>query len=429
MVLAIQKIRTREILDSRGIPTVEADVVLNDGIFGRAAVPSGASTGSYEAVERRDGGERFGGKGVQSVLHAIQTVIEPQLVGWDAEDQRALDTLLRHLDGTANKANLGANALLAVSLAMARASANAKQLPLYRYLRYKLSFPNLPMCLPMPLVNVINGGVHADNDLAIQEFMIVPVGAHRFTEAIGMCSEVFQALKNSLKKQGHNTNVGDEGGLAPQFHTTKEVFEALLVGVQQAGYQPGKDICFALDCAANELFDGKNYKIDGITMSSHDLISYYEDLTQNYPIVSIEDGLQEDDWEGWHELTQRLGSRLQLVGDDLYVTHLPRLKKGFEEEASNAILIKPNQVGTLTETLDVTQIAQSHPWNAIISHRSGETEDTFIADLAVAVGAGQIKAGSTSRSERLAKYNQLIRIEEELGDKAVFSSFGEGIRS
>lgn len=415
----IQEIKAREILDSRGIPTVEVDVITSEGIKGRAAVPSGASTGSYEAVEKRDGDvHRFHGKGVQKALANIQKIIKPSLLGKNVEDQQAIDRIMCQLDGTENKSQLGANATLAVSLASARAASQLQNKPLYRYLGQG------PYVLPMPLVNILNGGAHADNNIDIQEFMIVPTGAQCFTEAIRLCSEVFHSLKALLKILGHNTNVGDEGGVAPNLRSSHEAFDILMQAIEKAGYRVGTDIKFALDIAANELYDGEKYFIDGKTLSSSEMVHYYQKLIESYPIISIEDGLSEDDWEGWQELTRYLGNRLQLVGDDLFVTNPKRLEKGFEKNTGNAILIKLNQIGTLSETLTTLQMAHQKGWKTIISHRSGETEDTFIADLSVAVGSGQIKTGSTTRSERLAKYNQLIRIEEELGREANFSCFG-----
>lgn len=428
----IKEIRAREILDSRGIPTVEADVLTEHG-FGRAAVPSGASTGSHEAIEKRDGDpKRFFGKGVQQAVAAVREAIAPALVGKSAANQEEIDQLLCDLDGTENKAHLGANAILAVSLAVARAESEGHGIPLYRYLRklakeiapcplYSLDAPYI---LPRPLVNILNGGAHADNAIDVQEFMIVPTGAATFAEALRMSSEVFHALKTLLKKSGHNTNVGDEGGIAPNLNTTQEAFEALLAAIQQAGYRPGEDVKFALDVAASEFFAEGHYTLEGQTLTTEGMIDTLATWTECHPIVSIEDGLAEDDWAGWQALTQRLSRKIQLVGDDLFVTNPKRLQRGLSEQAGNAILIKLNQIGTLTETLKAIALAQNNGWKTIISHRSGETEDTFIADLAVAVNAGQIKTGSTSRSERLAKYNRLLRIEEELGNAAKFSTFG-----
>lgn len=418
-MIIIQNIYSREILDSRGIPTVEADVILSDGICGRAAVPSGASTGSYEAIERRDNDPtRFHGKGVLNAVQDIQKIIAPALLNQDAENQVEIDAIMRHLDGTDNKSKLGANAILAVSLALARAVSNAKKIPLYQY----LGTGNM---LPMPLVNVLNGGAHADNSIDIQEFMLVPTSASSFSEAIRMCSEVFQSLKSILKKKGLNTNVGDEGGVAPNLRSSEEAFDYLIQAIEAANYHVKKDFHFAVDVAASELFHNGTYSIDNKQLTSDQMIEYYHHLVTTYPIISIEDGLGEDDWEGWRALTQTLGSKIQLVGDDLFVTNPTRLARGIEEKAGNAILIKLNQIGSLTETLEVIKMAQTQKWNTIISHRSGETEDPFIADLSVAINAGQIKTGSISRSERLAKYNQLIRIEEALGEHAQFSKFGK----
>lgn len=417
-MLTIQHIHAREILDSRGIPTVEAELTLSDGSVGRAAVPSGASTGSHEAIERRDGdSKRFRGKGVLNAVQDVQKIIAPALLEKDAEDQAGIDALLCALDGTENKSKLGANAILSVSLALARAVANARKLPLYRSL-------GTGVLLPMPLVNVLNGGAHADNPIDIQEFMLVPTGASSFSQAIRMCCEVFQSLKSYLKKNGLNTNVGDEGGVAPALRSSKEAFDVLMHAIEAAEYHPGKDFHFAIDVASSELYQDKKYHIDGEKLSSEQMVEYYRDLIHAYPIISIEDGLSEDDWEGWRLLTEELGRHVQLVGDDLFVTNTQRVEKGIRERSANAVLIKLNQIGTLTQTLNVIESAKAAGWQAVISHRSGETEDTFIADLAVAVQAGQIKTGSTSRSERLAKYNQLLRIEEALGSQAQFSTFG-----
>jgi enolase len=403
-------------LDSRGIPTVEVDVFLSNGVCGRAAVPSGASTGSYEAVERRDGDlSRYGGKGVKLVVKDIQQIIFPALRGKAAENQSEIDDVLRSLDGTPNKAKLGANGILAVSLACARAAARTQNVPLYKYLGQGCT-------LPMPMVNVLNGGSHADNDIDIQEFMIVPVGADSFSDALRMCSEVFHSLRSSLKNLGCSTNVGDEGGVAPDLNSASEAFDILMKSIEQAGYKPGVDISFALDVASSELFDGLMYKMEGRVLSLDEMISYYKELIHKYPIISIEDGLNEDDWRGWRDMTQRLPDT-QIVGDDLFVTNSARLKRGISENSANAVLVKLNQIGTLTETLDVINLAKSNDWNFIISHRSGETDDTFIADLAVSVDATQIKTGCTSRGERTSKYNQLLRIEEELGANARFSTF------
>lgn len=429
----IKQIRAREILDSRGIPTVEVDVLTEHGL-GRAAVPSGASTGSHEAIERRDGDpSRFFGKGVQGAVTAVREIIAPALLGRSAANQQELDRLMCELDGTGNKSRLGANAILAVSLAVARAESEGHAIPLYRYLR-KIAQEIAPCpfyaldasyILPRPLVNILNGGAHADNAIDVQEFMIVPVGAPTFREALRVCAEVFHALKGLLKKEGHNTNVGDEGGIAPNLNTTEEAFAALVQAIRQAGYKTEEDVRFALDVAASELLKEDHYILEGKSLTTDGMIDTLTEWAERFPIVSIEDGLAEDDWTGWQKLTDRIGERVQLVGDDLFVTNPNRLQKGLEKQAGNAILIKLNQIGTLTETLETIALAQNNGWKTIISHRSGETEDTFIADLAVAVNAGQIKTGSTSRSERLAKYNRLLRIEEELGVSAQFSTFGQ----
>ena len=412
-------IQGREILDSRGTPTVEVDVTLEDGSFGRAAVPSGASTGVHEAVELRDGDkDRFGGKGVLNAVNAVNTEIYDALIGLDAEEQIALDRTMIELDGTENKGRLGANAILGVSLAVAKAAAETTALPLYRYIGGALAH-----VLPVPMMNILNGGKHADNPIDIQEFMIMPVGASSCSEAIRMGAEVFQALKSNLKKAGMNTNVGDEGGFAPAIGSAKEALDFIVKSIETAGYKPGEDVVIALDAASSEFYeDGKyNLKGEGKVLTSAELVEYYEDLVNNYPIMSLEDGMAEDDWEGWDMLTKKLGGRIQLVGDDLFVTNTKRLAMGIERGVANSILIKVNQIGSLTETLEAVDMAHRAGYTAVLSHRSGETEDATIADIAVATGCGQIKTGSLSRSDRLAKYNQLIRIEEELGDTAVFA--------
>jgi enolase len=413
----IDRIHAREILDSRGNPTVEADVLLTSGERGRAAVPSGASTGEHEAVELRDGdGSRYGGKGVQKAVANVNDVIANELKGMDVFDQRALDDKLLKLDGTPNKSNLGANALLAVSMASARAAANSRKLPLYRYLGGEGA-----NTLPVPMMNIINGGAHADNNVDFQEFMIVPVGADRFSEALRAGAEIFHTLKSVLKKKGYATSVGDEGGFAPNLKSNEEAIETILQAIDQAGYKAGRDVLLALDPASSEFYDGSAYvfkKSDGRRLSSADMISFWSDWVAKYPIISIEDGMAENDWAGWKALTDAIGDRTQLVGDDLFVTNTKFLKKGIDLGVANSILIKVNQIGTLTETLDCIQLAKSNGRTAVISHRSGETEDSFIADLAVATNAGQIKTGSLSRSDRIAKYNQLLRIEEELGEAA-----------
>lgn len=408
--MQIASIKAREILDSRGNPTVEADVLLENGVMGRAAVPSGASTGSREACELRDGDkQRYAGKGVkQAVLHVNQD-INQALKGALVDNQELIDQKLLGLDGSANKTRLGANALLAVSLACARAYANAVQKPLYLTLNQGEA-----MSMPVPLMNVLNGGAHADNNVDIQEFMIVPLGAVDFAVALQMGAETFHVLKTVLKKQGLNTAVGDEGGFAPDLRSNRHALDILSQAVEQAGFKLGKDIVFALDVAATELYENAKYHLrsDRKQLSSDELIAYYQDLVGNYPIVSIEDGLDENDWQGWQHLTQTLGQRIQLVGDDLFVTNPEILKRGIEQKTANAILIKLNQIGTLTETREAMRLAQQHNYRCIMSHRSGETEDTFIADLAVATGCGQIKTGSLCRSDRVAKYNQLLRINE-----------------
>jgi enolase len=413
----IDHIQAREILDSRGNPTVEADVTLVGGIRGRAAVPSGASTGEHEAVEVRDGDpKRFGGKGVLKAVKNVNGVIAPELKGKDALDQPAIDRALIELDGSPNKSNLGANALLAVSLATARAAANSQRLPLYRYLGGAKA-----NTLPVPMMNIINGGAHADNNVDFQEFMIVPVGAEKFSEALRMGAEIFHTLKSVLKKKGYATSVGDEGGFAPNLKSNEEAIETILDAIAQAGYQAGTNVLLALDPAASEFYDGTSYvfkKSDGRKLSSEQMVSFWKDWAEKYPIISIEDGMAENDWDGWQALTDAIGQRAQLVGDDLFVTNTKFLQKGIELRVANSILIKVNQIGTLTETLECIELAKSNGRTSVISHRSGETEDAFIADLAVATNAGQIKTGSLSRSDRIAKYNQLLRIEEELGDAA-----------
>lgn len=408
----------REILDSRGNPTLEVEVTLEDGSFGRAAVPSGASTGSFEAVELRDKDQgRYLGKGVLGAVDAVENEIYEALIDLDATDQTAIDQILIDLDGTENKSRLGANALLGVSLAVAKAAASFYEQPLYRYLggiRARI--------LPRPMMNILNGGAHADNPVDIQEFMIIPSNAVTFADGVRMGAEVFHTLKSLLKKAGHNTNVGDEGGFAPALRSSKEALDFIVNAIDKAGYKAGEDIHLALDVAANEFLKDGKYHLsgEGLVLSSDDMIKYYEELVRNYPLLSIEDGLGEEDWAGWVNLTAALGQKVQLVGDDLFVTNPTRLERGIEEGAANAILIKPNQIGTLTETLNAIELAKAAGFGTIISHRSGETEDTTIADLAVATNAGQIKTGSLCRSDRIAKYNQLIRIEQELGDHGIF---------
>lgn len=418
-------IYAREILDSRGTPTVEVDVVLDSGAFGRAAVPSGASTGAHEAVELRDGDKtRYNGKGVLKAIDAVNTTIADELCGFDALEQLEIDQAMIELDATPNKGNLGANAILGVSLAVAKAAAEEVGLPLYRY----IGGVNAHI-LPVPMMNILNGGKHADNPIDIQEFMIMPVSAPSIAEAVRMGSEVFQALKSNLKQAGLNTNVGDEGGFAPDLKSADEALSYIVKAVETAGYKPGLDIVLAIDAASSEFYKDGKYVLagEGKTFDAAGMVKYYEDLVAKYPIKSIEDGCAEDDWEGWTLLTKTLGGKVQLVGDDLFVTNTARLAEGIEKGIANSILIKVNQIGTLTETLNAVSMAQKAGYTAVLSHRSGETEDATIADLAVATGCGQIKTGSMSRSDRLAKYNQLIRIEEELGDTAVYagrSAFG-----
>ncbi|MEW5932362.1 MAG: phosphopyruvate hydratase [Bacillota bacterium] len=411
----IVDIVAREILDSRGNPTVEADVVLADGTVGRAAVPAGASKGRYEALEVRDGGTRYGGKGVLRAVRAIREEIAPALRGRDALDQAGVDARLLELDGTPDKTRLGANALLAVSLACARAAADYCGLPLYRY----LGGPGARL-LPVPFFNVINGGRHADNPLEIQEFMLVPDGLPDFREALRAGAEVYAALRSLLAGRGLSISVGDEGGFAPRLGTAREVLDLLVEAIEKAGYRPGEDLHLALDVAASELVSEGGYRLEGAVRDAAGMSTFYRELADRYPLVSVEDGLGEDDWEGWRALTADLGHRLQLVGDDLFVTNLARLERGIGEGVANAILIKPNQVGTLTETMATVERARRAGYGVMISHRSGETEDTFIADLAVAMGCGQIKSGAPCRSERTAKYNRLLRIEEELAASALY---------
>ena len=415
----IIEVSSREILDSRGNPTVETDVRLASGVAGRAAVPSGASTGEHEAVELRDGdSERYNGKGVQQAVRNVNEVIGPRLEGVDAVDQLAVDEELLELDGTPNKSNLGANAMLSVSLAVARAAAADRELPLYRYLGGPLAH-----VLPVPMMNILNGGAHASNNVDVQEFMVVPVGTDEFEEALRMGVEVFHALKKVLAGQGLSTAVGDEGGFAPMLPTNEAALDAVVSAIEAAGYAPGDDVAIALDPAASEFFEDGAYvfkKGDGSRRSAGEMVELYAGWLEDYPIVSIEDGLAEDDWEGWRLLTEALGDRVQLVGDDIFVTSAERLARGIEQDVANSILIKVNQIGTLTETLQCIELAKGAGYGTVISHRSGETEDTFIADLAVATSAGQIKTGSASRTDRVAKYNQLLRIAEELDDFALY---------
>jgi len=421
----IVDVTAREILDSRGNPTVEVDVLLEDGSFGRAAVPSGASTGAYEAIELRDTrAKRYMGKGVATAVKNVNEVIAPEVIGMDAELQEELDQLMIELDGTANKAKLGANAILGVSLAAAKAAADSACLPLYRY----LGGCNANI-LPVPMMNILNGGKHSDNNVDFQEFMIMPTGAQSFGQALQMGAEVFHTLKKVLAKKGYATSVGDEGGFAPMLKTNEEALEVIIDAIKKAGYKPGKDISIALDPAASEMFDSKTKKYKFFKsapkkkISSDTLITHWAKWVDKYPIISIEDGLAEDDWTGWANLNKKIGDRIQLVGDDLFVTNTERLAKGIKLNCANSILIKLNQIGTLTETFEAIRLARRAGWTAVISHRSGETEDTTIADLAVATGVGQIKTGSLCRTDRICKYNQLLRIDEELGSAARYASF------
>lgn len=415
----IKDVKAREIIDSRGNPTVEVDVILDDGVLARAAVPSGASTGEHEAIELRDGAkDRFLGKGVTKAVKNITSVIRPKIVGKEPFNQEEIDQILINLDGTENKSRLGANAILGVSLACAKAAAAASGKPLYRYLG-----ANSAKVLPVPMMNILNGGKHADNNVDLQEFMIFPLGVLSFSEALRAGCEVFQQLKKILQARGLSTAVGDEGGFAPDLSSNAEAIEVIIQAIEAAGYKAGKDIYLALDAAASSFYDGKNYSLgaeESPTKNAEQMVEFYRQLAKKYPVVSIEDGLAEDDWAGWKNLTQALGKKVQIVGDDLFVTNTRRLKRGIDENSANSILIKVNQIGTLTETLAAIKMAKENGFSAIISHRSGETEDTTIAHLAVACSCGQIKTGSTSRSERIAKYNELLRIEEELGKEAVY---------
>lgn len=416
---SIADVHAREILDSRGVPTVEVDVILESGAFGRAAVPSGASTGELEAVELRDKDrKRFQGKGVLKAIHSIHKEIAPQIIGEDSVDQALIDRVLIELDGTKNKKRLGANALLGVSLAVAKAAAEESGLSLFRYLGGASA-----SVLPIPLMNVINGGAHSDNALDFQEFMILPLGVSSFAEAIRVGSEVYHSLKEVLKQKGHRTAIGDEGGFAPDLSRNEDALDLILQGIEKAGYRPGEEVALALDVAASQFYRNGKYTLEGSSrgpLSASRMVEYYRSLLDQYPIVSIEDGMAETDWKAWRLLTDELGSRVQLIGDDLFVTNVDLLKKGIREKAANSILIKLNQIGTLTETLETVQLAHRSGYTTVISHRSGETEDTTIADLAVATNSGQIKTGPTCRTDRLAKLNQLIRIEEELGESAVY---------
>ena len=418
-MVEIETVFAREILDSRGNPTLEVDITLSDGGFGRAAVPSGASTGAHEAVELRDGDKsRYLGKGVRKAVLNVNTEIADEIEGLDAENQRGIDKILKTLDGTDNKARLGANATLGVSLALAKAVADSQQVPLYRYVGGTHAH-----VLPVPMMNIINGGEHADNPIDVQEFMVMPVGAKSFSEALRCGAEIFHALKKKLKADGHNTNVGDEGGFAPNLSGTRDALDYILSAIDAAGYKAGEDVFLALDVASTEFFENGKYELkgEGKSLTSAQFVDYLAELTQDYPIISIEDGMAEDDWEGWTRLTGKIGERVQLVGDDLFVTNPKRLKSGIEMKSANSILVKVNQIGTLSETLDAVDMAHRAGFTAVMSHRSGETSDTTIADLAVATNCGQIKTGSLARSDRLAKYNQLLRIEEQLGEMAVYA--------
>lgn len=417
----IKEIKAREILDSRGNPTVEVDIILSDGTIGRAAVPSGASTGKYESWELRDGDRlRYLGKGVKKAIENIEKVITPEIVGMDPRKQEKIDRKMVELDGTENKKNLGANAILAVSLANARASAFSQKLPLYQYLRqcYQLSIINYQ--LPIPLMNILNGGKHADNNLEFQELMIIPTGAKQFSEALRMSAEIFHHLKKILIEKKYSTSVGDEGGFAPFLSSNEEGLDLILKAIEIAGYRAGKEVYLGIDVAASEFYTDGEYQFANKKNTSQEMVKIYANLIKKYPLIYLEDGLSEDDWPGWKFLTEQLKEKINLVGDDLFVTNLKRLEKGIKESIANAILIKLNQIGSLTETVEVIKFAKKNGYQTIISHRSGETEDTFIADLAVAFNCGWIKTGSLSRSERLAKYNQLLRIEEELGKKDIF---------
>jgi enolase len=417
----ITDVHARQILDSRGNPTVEVDVTTEDNIVGRAAVPSGASTGKHEAVELRDGDKSlFLGRGVQKAVNNVNDIIADQIIGLNVNEQAYIDSMLISIDGTDNKANLGANATLAVSMAIAKAAAKVSHLPLFRYLGGVNA-----TTLPIPLMNILNGGAHADNKIDFQEFMIVPVGAETFSDGLRWGVEIFHHLKTVLKKKGFSTNVGDEGGFAPDIQSNEEAIETVLLAIEAAGYKPGEQIGIAMDAATSEMFDDKGksykfYKSSGKVISSDEMVDYWETWVNKYPIISIEDGMAEDDWDGWKKLTERIGNKCQLVGDDLFVTNVRRLQEGIDKGIANSILVKVNQIGTVTETINAVQLAQTNGYTSIMSHRSGETEDTTIADLAVALNCGQIKTGSASRTDRMAKYNQLIRIEEALGGNAIY---------
>lgn len=414
----IVDVYAREILDSRGNPTVEVEVVLEDGVMGRAAVPSGASTGEYEAVELRDGGDRYMGKGVLDAIENVNEVIAPELIGYDVREQIDIDNLMRELDGTDNKGKLGANAILGVSMAVAKAAAEATGTFLYNYIGGMNA-----KTLPVPMMNILNGGEHADNNVDLQEFMIMPVGAVSFREALQMGAEVYHNLKKVLQQKGLGTGVGDEGGFAPDLGSNEEALQVIVEAIEAAGYEAGEDFYLAIDAAASEIYKDGKYDLagEGVKKTSEEMVDFYAELIDKYPIISLEDGLDEDDWEGWAQLTERLGDRLQIVGDDLFVTNVERLSRGIEEDSANSILIKVNQIGSLTETLDTIKMATRAGFTSVVSHRSGETEDVTIADLVVAMNTGQIKTGAPARSERVAKYNQLLRIEESLGDAAQYA--------
>ena len=417
----ISEIFARQILDSRGNPTVEVDVITDEGALGRAAVPSGASTGVHEAVELRDGDKkRFGGKGVLKAVKNVNDVIAPKLLGYDVADQTGIDQMMIQIDGTPNKGNLGANSILAVSMAVAKAAAEEAGLPLYRYVGGTNA-----KTLPIPMMNILNGGAHADNKIDFQEFMVMPIGAETFSEGLRWGIEVFHALKSVLKKKGYSTNVGDEGGFAPDIQSNEEAIDTVMTAISTAGFKSGTQISIAMDPAVSEMYDGAKkvyhfHKSDGKKLSIEKMVDYWANWVKNYPIVSIEDGMAEDDWKGWKLLTEKLGNKIQLVGDDLFVTNVTRLQEGIDKGVANALLVKVNQIGTVTETINAVTLAQHHSYNTIMSHRSGETEDTTIADLAVALNCGQIKTGSASRTDRMAKYNQLLRVEELLGFSAVY---------
>ena len=412
----IEDLTAREILDSRGNPTVEVDVILADGAVGRAAVPSGASTGVHEAHELRDGGDRYLGKGVEQAVANVDEKISDAIIGIDATDQRLVDTTMIELDGTDNKSDLGANAILGVSMAVARAAADSAELPLYRY----IGGPTANV-LPVPMMNILNGGAHADSGVDVQEFMIAPIGFDSFREALRAGSEVYHTLKSVIKEKGLSTGLGDEGGFAPSVDSTKAALDLIVEAIKKAGFEPGKDIALALDVASSEFYDNGKYHFEGGEHTAEEMAKVYEELIENYPIVSIEDPLQEDDWDGYTALTAAIGEKVQIVGDDFFVTNPARLQEGIEKKAANALLVKVNQIGTLTETFDAVELAHRNGYRTMMSHRSGETEDTTIADLAVALNCGQIKTGAPARSERVAKYNQLLRIEQELGDGAVYA--------